>query len=106
MTALVQAIIGVATWLGAQFAAQWGLRVGLVAATVTVYAAIWAAIGALTAAAYSAINVSGLFPAFVLQFFPSPSALSAAISIYLGTLATLKAIDHWRSVWTTSVLVK
>lgn len=97
MLAILQGLGSIGAWAAGLVAARWGYKVALVAAVVAVYVAVWAAIGVALA---SMIALIPSFPAsdFLLQFFPSRSAISTACAAYFGTLALMRSLDYWRLV--------
>jgi hypothetical protein len=97
MLGIVQALGSFGAWAAGLVAARWGYKVALIAAVLAVYAAVWAAMIAALAALIALIPAPP-FVAFVLQFFPSPGAVSVAVSAYFGTMATLRSLEYWRIV--------
>lgn len=97
ITNAIGALVALGVWVIKEFAAKWGYKVALIAAVVAVYSAAFAAILVLLAAAGSAIPSSPL-PAFVIQFFPSSAAVASAVSLYYGTMATLRGWDYFKMV--------
>ena len=95
MSALISWLGGIGIWFGAQIAAKWGYKLALLAVVSATFLSMWAfSIAALTAVA-SLLPDSGFTP-FLLQFFPSSSAISAATSAYYGSMLVKKSIDWWR----------
>lgn len=96
MGALISVFGSFITWVGGYFAAKWGVKVAIAASVVTTYAAMWAAFLAAISALALLLPDSG-FPAFLLQFFPSASAISTATAAYYGSMMAKRSFDFWRS---------
>lgn len=97
MLAILQGLSSLGAWAAGLAAAKWGYKVALVAAIVAVYATVWTAIIALISALI-ALLPSYTFSDFLLQFFPSRSAITTASTAYLGTMATMRSFDYWKAV--------
>ena len=97
MLGIVQALGSLGAWMAGLAAAKWGYKVALVAAVLVVYAAVWAAMLAALAALVALLPASP-FGDFLLQFFPSRGAVSLSVSAYLGTMATMRSLEYWRTV--------
>ncbi|MHB1702046.1 MAG: hypothetical protein ACYCSN_18325 [Acidobacteriaceae bacterium] len=92
-----------AAWVTGYLAAKFGYKVAVIAAVFAIYAAIWAALLGLLTGLWS-LMPSG-YPADALAFFPDPSVTASAVSIYLGTLITLRSLEFWRSFLGTSSII-
>lgn len=95
MLAILQGLGALGAWAAGLVAAKWGYKIALVAAVLAVYVAVWAAMLAAISVLVAAIPSSPL-PAFTVQFFPSRGAVAAAVSMYFGTMATMRSLDYWR----------
>jgi len=96
MLGIVQALGSLGGWFAGLVAAQWGYKVALVAAVLSVYAAVWAAMIAAVAVLVG-LMPDNVFSEFLLQFFPSRTAISTAASAYFGSLATMRSLDYWKA---------
>lgn len=94
MSALITWLGGLGAWFGAQVAAKWGFKLALIAVVMATYGVMWLAV-------ITALNlVAGMMPAsgftpFLLQFFPSASAISTGVSALYGSMLARRAWDFW-----------
>ena len=97
MLAIVNGLGALGAWAAGLVAVKWGYKVALVAAIVAVYVTVWVAIAAVLAALVALLPASP-FGSFLLQFFPTTAAVSAACGAYFGTMATLRSLEYWKAV--------
>ncbi len=95
MSALITWLGSLGAWFGAQVAAKWGFKVALIGTVLATYATMWAAILLALSLVASLMPSSGFTP-FLLQFFPSQSAIAICTSAYYGSMLSRAALDYWR----------
>lgn len=94
MSALISWLGGLGAWFGAQVAAKWGFKIALIAAFFSTYALMWLAMISALGLVGNMMPSNGFTP-FLLQFFPSPSAVSTAITAYYGSMLARRSWDFW-----------
>ncbi len=94
MNALITWLGGLGAWFGAQVAAKWGFKVALIAAVLTTYGVIWLAFITALGLVAGLMPSSGFTP-FLLQFFPSSTAIATATTAYYGSMLARRAWDFW-----------
>lgn len=94
MSALISWLGSVGVWFGAQIAAKWGYKVALIATLLAAFSMMWGVSLAAMAAVASMMPASGFVP-FLLQFFPSPAAVSTALTAYYGSMLARRSWDFW-----------
>lgn len=97
LTNAVGALVTLGVWVIKEVAAKWGYKVALVAAVVAVYVAAFAAVVGAVSLVISGLPATPLV-AGALQFLPSRGAVSSAVALYYGTMATFKGWDYFRMV--------
>lgn len=94
MSALITWLGSLGAWFGAQVAAKWGYKIALIAAFLSTFAVMWGVSLAAIATVAAMMPDSGFVP-FLLQFFPSSSAISTALTAYYGSMLARRSWDFW-----------
>lgn len=94
MSALISWLGGLGLWFGAQIAAKWGFKVALIAAFLTTFGVMWGVLLAALGVLGSMMPDSGFTP-FLLQFFPSSTAIATATTAYYGSMLARRSWDFW-----------